>query len=140
MNQRTMSEEARKALLGLLPISGNGFGFIPDIYPEKFKDFSPTVYIKMFTVDDRKQHDTEIQSNDIHDVVLKFAYGCLVDIKNLFDLSTGQEIDVPKKDGVIDYDWFKSQPVSLIYSIYKKINEISSLKSTKEVDEKEGLE
>lgn len=137
--KRIMTEEAKKALLGMLPISGNGFPYIPEIYPEEHKEYAPTVYIRMWSIDDRKAHDSDLQATDIHEVILKYSHLAILDIKNVFDLSTGEEVDVKKDNGKIDFDWYKKQPVSLIYAIYKKVNEISSLMVTKAVDEKESL-
>lgn len=142
--KREFTEEVKKQLVGLLPVSQKkGIPFKPDIYRGDLQEFAPTIYIRSLTVDEQSSLLTELHKADVgkqNSVITKYAHLALISIENLIDFESGDYIEIPTKNGKVEYEFFKTLPTILISTIYREVEKVSGVIELPKASEAEGLE
>ncbi len=133
--KREITPEIREKLLGILP-HGESIPFKP--LEGDLEEFSPIIYLRPWTSAEQDSYNNMTSGDDIsyRKVICEFGYKGVVKIENLLDISTGEEIIIPMKDGKIDFSWYSELSLNLQRKIFSRVQKISGLVS----EEKEGLE
>ena len=141
-----LTEEHRQALLGLMPFTQNGtIEYTPKAF-EKLdipKNKKPVFKMRAYNKDEMnriKKMLSDIQKNenaDFNNDVREFSRLSIVGWKNMFDLSTGEEMEFKKSaDGSIQKEQYELVPEFIVADLYKHACVVSGL-MPKEI---EGLE
>lgn len=134
MTKRIFTEEEKKKLYGLLPISQeSGIPYKPKVYKGEMEKFAPTIYIRSWTVDEHSGFVADIQgeNKDFNKVIYQHSLKAVLNITDLYNIE-GEEIifnDNPRKS-------FESLPFLVVMDIFNEIKLISGLREA----EAEGLE
>jgi hypothetical protein len=134
MSKRTFTEEEKKKLLGLLPISQeSGIPYKPKVYKGEMAKFAPTFYIRSWTVDEHSGFVADVQGEgkDFNKVIYNHALKAIVNITDLYNIE-GEEIDF-KAD---TKKAFESLPFMVVMDVFNEIKLISGLREA----DAEGLE
>lgn len=140
MQQRTMTEEIRKKLLGFNPVSQEkGISFTPEYYlkdPE-LRPFSPVFRQRPWTQNEMNEMQAAIRQDQFTNETMKeMARVTVLDVKNLIDLAVGTDIEFASDDkGSIRKEIFYRWPAKLQFALFYHAQEMSGLKS----EEKESL-
>lgn len=132
--KRTFTEEEKKKLYGLLPVSQeSGVPYKPKIYKGELANYAPTFYLRSWTVDEHSGFVADVQgeNRDFNRVIYTHALKAVVNITDLYTIE-GEEIifkSDPKKA-------FESLPFMVVMDVFNEIKLLSGLRES----EAEGLE
>ena len=134
MIKRTFTEEEKKSLYGLLPISQeSGIPYKPKVYKGKSAKFAPTFYIRSWTVDEHAGFVADVQGESVNfnKVIYTHALKAIIDVKDLYNIE-GEEIIFQSDTKKV----FESLPFGVVMDVFNEIKLISGLREP----EAEGLE
>lgn len=124
--KREISPELHKRLAGILPASTSfTVEFIPPEYAEIDEDFRPIFTIKPWSANQIKQFSA-IGKNE--DKALAAIASQIVNISNLYDLSTGEEIAFESEaTGGLSLAIGKLLPSKIVLSLLSELTRISGV-------------
>ena len=133
MQQRIMTDEIRKKLLGFNPVSQEkGMPFTPDHYMNDpdLKPFAPIFRQRPWTQNEMNEMQSAIQQGQFtNDVMKEMARVTVLGFENLVELSSGAEIEFAADErGSVRKDVFLRWPAKLQFSLFYHAQAMSGLK------------